>query len=157
MQQHTKFLFPSEFVVCVCVCCEEWEAPAVGFFCFVSVLFGVWVLAPWQMLFLVVFCNELQHLCHEEPVWGSNDLCMRVCLFGCAVWIFCFSVCCEGLKLFTIFPSFFFCCVCLSFFSCASFSIFFVRRECAVKSWSSSWLSYICSFLCLFCKDFGSS
>jgi len=157
MQQHTKFLFPSEFVVCVCVCCEEWEAPAVGFFCFVSVLFGVWVLAPWQMLFLVVFCNELQHLCHEEPVWGSNDLCMRVCLFGCAVWIFCFSVCCEGLKLFNIFPSFFFV-ACVSLIFLVLLFLFFL---CAV---SAPWrveaphgcLTYVLSYV-YFAKSFGSS
>jgi hypothetical protein len=144
MQQHTKW------VSCVCVL-RGVRSSCRWVFCFVSVLFGLWVLAPWQKLFLVASCNELQHLCHEEPVRGSNDLCMRVCLFGCAVWVFCFCVCCEGLKLFTIFPLF---CLCVCFFSCASFSIFFVRRECAVKSWSSSWLSYICCFLSLFCKEF---
>jgi hypothetical protein len=136
--------------LCVCVL-RGVRSSCRWVFCFISVLFGVWVLAPWQKLFLVVCCNELQHLCHEEPVWGSNDLCMRVCLFGCAVWIFCF--CAVRGWSFSPFFLCFFCCVSL-FFCCTSFSILFVRRECAVKSWSSSWLSYICCFLCLFCKEF---
>jgi hypothetical protein len=142
----------SKWVRCVCVL-RAVRSSCRSVFCFVSVLFGLGS----SSLAKALPCCMLQWAAALVPRGASLRkqwfvyacvsfwLCRLNFLFLCVLW---------GVEAFHHFSFvFFFLCVSL-FFSCPTFSIFFVRRECAVKSWSSSWLSYICCFLCLFCKEF---